>query len=207
MAEGKAGAARSEVPQLIGVLRGDDAETVLTQAAAALEAGLASVEITFTVPDAAQIIQQLRARYPKASLGAGTLRSPAQLAAAAEAGSSYLVSPHLDKRLVAAAQATGLPYLPGVATPSEVAAALSYGCEVLKVFPIVPLGGAAYLSSLLGPFPELRAVVTGGVNADNAADFLNAGAVGVGLGTVFAKTPEETQARVQALLRDVHGRL
>lgn len=185
---------------VVGVLRAPSASAAHAHALAALRAGLASVEVTFTVPDAAAVIAELRRdegdRY---AIGAGTILTVAQAEAAIAAGADYLVSPHLGLAIARLAAEAGVPYVPGVSTPTEVVAAREAGCSLVKLFPIARLGGAAYLRDLLGPFPDLRAMVTGGVGVGEVGAYFDAGAVVVALGSVFGADPDETRARVAAL--------
>ena len=118
-------------------------------------------------------------------VGAGTLVTRAQVAEAAEAGASYLVSPGLDDEVVASMRATGLPAMAGVLTPTEVMMGVRLGVDVMKLFP-GSLGGPSYLRSLRGPFPDVPFMPTGGVSADNVGDWLAAGAIAVGAGGELA---------------------
>jgi 2-dehydro-3-deoxyphosphogluconate aldolase/(4S)-4-hydroxy-2-oxoglutarate aldolase len=168
--------------RLIGIVRLDDIEQAVAAAAMALEAGLEAVEITFTLPGAAAVIERLRREHPQALVGAGTVRRLSELDAAAGAGAQFLVAPGLNPELLEAARRRGLPMLPGVFTASEIDRALNLGAELLKLFPAEP-AGPAYLASMLQPFPEARLVPTGGVSAANAGAYLKAGAVAVAMGS------------------------
>jgi Entner-Doudoroff aldolase len=118
--------------------------------------------------------------------------------AAADAGASFVVAPGLAGDAVEQAREVGLPYLPGVATPSEVQAALALGCRTLKLFPAHELG-PGWIRALAGPFPDARFVAVGGVSAADAADFVAAGAIGVGVGA--ALDPAVLPALLQELRR------
>ncbi|MGH2986212.1 MAG: bifunctional 4-hydroxy-2-oxoglutarate aldolase/2-dehydro-3-deoxy-phosphogluconate aldolase, partial [Solirubrobacterales bacterium] len=119
---------------------------------------------------------------PELLLGAGTLRSVDDVEAAIGAGADCLVSPHFEPELCLAMIGSGRLALPGVLTPSEVAAALAAGAEAVKLFPS-SLGGIAYMRALWGPFPGLRMVPTGGIGSHSAAEWLAAGAAAVAAGT------------------------
>lgn len=134
--------------------------------------GLACVEITFRSEAAAAAIAAIRAGAPDVLVGAGTILTRDQAAAALDAGAAFLVSPGLAPDVVDWALARDVPMLPGIATASELMAALSRGLRVVKVFPAGPLGGPAYLRALEGPFPMMRFVPTGGVTAANLPDYL-----------------------------------
>jgi 2-dehydro-3-deoxyphosphogluconate aldolase/(4S)-4-hydroxy-2-oxoglutarate aldolase len=151
-------------------------------AEAAIEAGLEVVEVTFTLATAARAVERLRSRHPAACVGAGSVRTPAELEAAAGAGAQFLVAPGLNPKLLELARQRGLPMIPGVLTASEVDLGLRAGAELLKLFPAEPLG-PGYLASLRQPFPDARLVPTGGVTAANAGAYLAAGAVAVAMGS------------------------
>lgn len=168
--------------RLIGIVRLDDVELAVSAAACAIEAGLAAVEVTFTLPRAADAIRRLRRDHPNALIGAGTVRTKADLDAAAEAGAHFLVAPGLNPALLEAAQRVGLVMLPGVFTATEIDLALGLGAQALKLFPAEP-SGPEYLASMLQPFPGARLVPTGGLSALNAAAYLKAGAAAVAMGS------------------------
>lgn len=174
--------ARLLAARLIGIVRLDDLQLAVTAAGAALEAGLGAVEVTFTLPSAPQAIERLRGQHPGALVGAGTVRTVVQMEDASAAGAQFLVAPGLNPELLAAARKRGLPLMPGVFTASDVDLGLRLGADLLKLFPAEPLG-PAYLASLMQPFPEARLIPTGGVSADNAAAYLNAGAAALAMGS------------------------
>jgi len=168
--------------RLIGIVRLDDLELAVASATCAIEAGFEVIEVTFTLPNAARAIGRLRREHPSALVGAGTVRTLTELEDAAAAGAQFLVAPGLNPELVEAARRRGLLILPGVFTASEVDTALRHGAELLKLFPVEPLG-PSYMASLLQPFPRARIVPTGGINAANAAAYLQAGAAAVAMGS------------------------
>jgi 2-dehydro-3-deoxyphosphogluconate aldolase / (4S)-4-hydroxy-2-oxoglutarate aldolase len=168
--------------RLIGIVRVDDLELAVASADCAIEAGLAAVEVTFTLSSAASAIARLRKRHPQVLVGAGTVRSDAELKAAADAGAQFLVAPGLNPALLEAARRRGKTMIPGVMTASEIDLALREGAEILKLFPAEP-NGPGYLASMLQPFPGARLVPTGGISARNASAYLKAGAVAVAMGS------------------------
>jgi len=168
--------------RLVAIVRLDDLELAVAAAGVAIEAGVGSVEVTFTIPQAAVAIQRLRHNYPATLIGAGTIRRLSELDDAAAAGAEFLVAPGLNPPLLEAAQKCGLPMLPGVFTASEIDLALRLGVELLKLFPAEP-SGPSYLASLLQPFPQARLVPTGGVSAANASAYLSAGAAAIAMGS------------------------
>ena len=163
-------------------MRLDDVELAVAAAGCAIEAGLAAVEVTFTLEGAADAIRRVRRDHPKALVGAGTVRSDAELDAAAEAGAQFLVAPGLNPALLEAARRRGIVMLPGVFTATEIDLALRLGARALKLFPAEP-SGPDYLASMLQPFPEVRLVPTGGISSLNAVAYLKAGAAALAMGS------------------------
>jgi 2-dehydro-3-deoxyphosphogluconate aldolase/(4S)-4-hydroxy-2-oxoglutarate aldolase len=164
---------------LVAILRGVPIPKALDIARAVWDSGLGVVEVPIQTPEAVECLRALAAQgHP---VGAGTVRSAAQVAVAAGAGAVFTVAPGLDLDVVRASHDAGLPHLPGVATASEVHHALNAGCDWLKAFPAGSLG-PGWLRELRGPFPEAKFVATGGIGAHNAHDYLTAGARALGVG-------------------------
>jgi len=182
MTDSKNAVDRLLAARLIGIVRLDDVELAVASAGCAIEAGLAAVEVTFTLPSAAVAIARLRGSHPHVLIGAGTVRSDAEMEAAADAGAQFLVAPGLNPALLDVARRRGLAMLPGVFTATEIDLALRHGAEILKLFPAEP-SGPGYLASMLQPFPGARLVPTGGISARNAAAYLKAGAAAVAMGS------------------------
>jgi Entner-Doudoroff aldolase len=149
--------------------------------AAAIRGGFRSVEITMTTPGALELIAELAADS-RLIVGAGTVMTPAQANAAVDAGASFVVSPVCDPQVIRAGLERGAALIPGTRTPTEMWAAVQAGATMQKLFPAVS-GGPAHIRSLLGPMPFLRLVPTNGVDADNAAAYLEAGAWALGFVT------------------------
>jgi 2-dehydro-3-deoxyphosphogluconate aldolase/(4S)-4-hydroxy-2-oxoglutarate aldolase len=171
---------------LLAVLRAPDPAGARRAVDALVEAGVVGIEITYSTPGAASVIAGVKQNYgDEVLVGAGTFVTHAQVAEAAEAGASYLVSPGLDDEVIASMQATRLPAMAGVLTPTEVMRGVQLGVDVMKLFP-GSLGGPSYLRSLRGPFPDVPFMPTGGVSADNVGDWLAAGAIAVGAGSDLA---------------------
>lgn len=168
--------------EAIAVVRARDGDEALQIVDALARGGLRAIELTFTTPGVAEAIAEARRRLdPGTLVGAGTITDNAQAEAAAAAGADFLVSPHLDEALLRGMLATGLLCVPGVLSPSEVAGALRCGAIVVKLFPAATVG-VEHLRALLGPFPGLQVVPTGGITAATARSWLDAGAAAVGLG-------------------------
>ncbi|MEZ4589863.1 MAG: bifunctional 4-hydroxy-2-oxoglutarate aldolase/2-dehydro-3-deoxy-phosphogluconate aldolase [Chloroflexota bacterium] len=168
---------------LLAVIRGPSKELTLEMVAALVAGGVTGIEITYTTPNAAEVVAALAQRFgDEIVLGMGTLIEPAQAAEAAQAGAQFLVSPHTEPALAQAMVATGLPVMMGALTPTEVMASRQLGSDVVKLFP-GSLGGPAYMKALKGPFPNVPMMPTGGVDIDNIGDWFAAGAVAVGAGS------------------------
>ena len=141
-------------------------------ARALYEGGLSVIEVTFRTQAAAASIAAIAAALPQVIVGAGTLLRAADVAAAVAAGAKFLVSPGTTPELAGVALATELPYLPGVATPSEIMAARALGVCVMKLFPAEALGGVALLRALAPVFPGIAFCPTGGIDEASAAEYL-----------------------------------
>jgi len=161
---------------LMAILRGMGVERSIRLAETAWDLGIDSVEVPLqTAEDELALRAIVSLAEPRGkSVGAGTIISPEQVAVAQRAGAAYLVSPGLDPAVVASARRHGIPVLPGVATPTEVQLAVSLGLTWLKAFPATWLG-AGWFKHIRGPFPQVRFVATGGLDAGNVEEFLDAG--------------------------------
>ncbi len=179
--------------RVVGILRSSTSTAAVEAALAAVRAGLQVLEVTFTTPGALEALRTLRQQLPEhVRLGAGTVMTAEEGRAALEAGAEFLVSPHLGEDLLALASETGVPYLPGVLTPSEIVRALGLGAQMVKVFPAGSSGGLAYIKDLLGPLPHLKILATGGIRPGEVPAYLQAGVWAVGLGSnLFPKAALE----------------
>lgn len=157
---------------VIPVLTITDPAHAVPLAQALVAGGLPVLEVTLRTPAALAAITAMATQVPGAIVGAGTLTRPEDFRQVADAGAQFAVSPGLTPALIEAAAACGLPFLPGVMTPSEVLYARAAGFTELKLFPAVPAGGIGMLKALAGPFPELAFCPTGGIEARTLADFL-----------------------------------
>ncbi|WP_225843764.1 bifunctional 4-hydroxy-2-oxoglutarate aldolase/2-dehydro-3-deoxy-phosphogluconate aldolase [Streptomyces albus] len=149
-----------------------DAEDAVPLARALVAGGLPAIEVTLRTPAAPAAIRAIADAVPEAVVGAGTVLSGGDVRTAVEAGARFLVSPGWTDTLLEAMRASGVPYLPGVSTASEVVALLERGVHEMKFFPAEAAGGTAYLKSLASPLPRARFCPTGGVSAANAASYL-----------------------------------
>jgi 2-dehydro-3-deoxyphosphogluconate aldolase/(4S)-4-hydroxy-2-oxoglutarate aldolase len=175
---------RIEEEAIVPVIRAATPELALRAARAILAGGISVFEITMTVPDAPSVIRTLVNELgERALIGAGTVLNAAAAHQCVDAGAAFIVSPGLDPDTIVEAHARGVPALPGALTPTEVIAAWNLGADVVKIFPISAVGGAKYLRALRGPLPDVKMLPTGGITAANAAEFLAAGAVALGMGS------------------------
>src|SRR5436190_19335927 len=179
-------AAHLAATPIIAILRGSDAQASVDLADACWDAGIELVEVSLSHDPELAAVRAVCGRGAERGrmAGAGTVCTAKAVHGAAAAGAAFAVGPGLDAGAVAAAREIALPYLPGVATPSEVQAALAIGCHTLKLFPAAALG-RRWLRDLSGPFPTARFVAVGGITDANARDFLDAGAIGVGLASAL----------------------
>lgn len=167
---------------VVAVIRADSAEEALGAVQAVRAGGVSAIEVTFTVPNAEKIIARLAQEMGNdVFLGAGTVTTVEQAKLALDAGAQYMVSPAFDAEVVSYVLGQGVAFFPGVLTPSEILAARKIGVEVFKIFPASRMG-PAYLKDLLGPFPGLKMLPTGGIDVNNAADYIKAGAMALGVG-------------------------
>jgi 2-dehydro-3-deoxyphosphogluconate aldolase/(4S)-4-hydroxy-2-oxoglutarate aldolase len=162
--------------RIVPVLTAGHADEAERACHALLAGGLAAVEITFRTDAAADAIRRV-AEIDGLFVGAGTVLSPEQLARAVDAGARFAVAPGTNDDVIAAAQRAGMPFVPGVATPSEIEHARALGSRVLKVFPASIVGGPSFVKAVAPVYPDVRFVPTGGVNPDNLASYLELPAV------------------------------
>ena len=180
-------------PGIIAVVRAQKAEQVLPLSEALLAGGVVAIEITMTTPNAIAAIREARNKLPENALvGVGTVLDKKTCEAALAAGAEFVVTPICRTELVALAHAADRPIMLGAYTPTEAQIAHEAGTDFIKIFPADSLG-PAYIKSIRAPLPHLRIVPTGGVDVDNAADFMKAGcaALGVGSSLVSSKILQE----------------
>lgn len=172
--------------RLMAILRGMGAERSLALSTTAWNLGIDVVELPIQTPDDVEALRVVAAagRTRGKAVGAGTVVSAEHVAQALSAGATFTVSPGLDLDVVRASHEAGMLSLPGVATASEVQSATSAGLTWLKAFPASVLG-PQWLTAMNGPFPQARFVTTGGMNAANAAEYLDAGASVVAVGSAL----------------------
>lgn len=193
-----------EAGPVIAVLSVDEPAIAVPLARALLEGGVQVLEIMLRTPGALGSIEMIATQVPEVIVGCGTILRPADLRRAADAGAKFVVSPGSSEALFATAEDLAVPYLPGVATASEILRAVEAGYDRLKLFPAEASGGPAVLRAYDGPFPQVRFCPTGGIDARNAAAYLALSNVACVGGSWIA--PAESMAakdwpRIEALAR------
>lgn len=177
-------ASGSRRERVIAVLRAPTAEHFGAVASVLADAGLAKLEFTLTSDGALEAITAAKRALPHVEIGCGTARTAADIRRAKEAGADFVVSQYYDPAFVDAARAVGIDYVPGALTPGEIVRAAS-DAELVKVSPIGPVGGVAYLRELVGPLPDIPLFPTGGVRPDELGAYFDAGAASVGVSALL----------------------
>jgi 2-dehydro-3-deoxyphosphogluconate aldolase / (4S)-4-hydroxy-2-oxoglutarate aldolase len=168
--------------KIVAVIRAESGERLADVAAALLAGGVEVMEVTFTVPRAHQVLEQVAKRLgSQILLGAGTVLDTETARIAILSGAEFVVSPTVNRRVIRLCRRYGKLVMPGAFTPTEVLTAWESGADIVKVFPC-DVGGPPYLKALAGPLPQVRLLPTGGVNLETAAAFLKAGAFALGVG-------------------------
>ncbi|HYH03678.1 MAG TPA: bifunctional 2-keto-4-hydroxyglutarate aldolase/2-keto-3-deoxy-6-phosphogluconate aldolase [Bacillota bacterium] len=169
---------------LVAVVRAESGEQAIKIAEACAEAGVAGIEITFTVPGAAEVIRDCAKNFNngKIIIGAGTVMDSETARTAILAGAQYIVSPYLDVDTVKTCNRYRVPVMPGAMTIKEVVEAMQTGADVVKVFP-GELFGPSFIKAVRGPIPYAKMMPTGGVSLENVHEWIKAGAVAVGVGS------------------------
>lgn len=157
---------------IIPVIKLNQVEDAIPLANALLAGGIPVAEVTFRTEAAAEGIALIRREVPQMLVGAGTVLSTEQAIAAVEAGAQFVVSPGSNGKIIDKVLDSGVVMIPGVATPTEIEAAMGRGLSVVKFFPAEALGGVAMLKALAGPYPQMKFVPTGGISAGNMQDYL-----------------------------------
>lgn len=171
--------------KIVAVVRSNSGDQLAKVVEALAEGGVLVSEITFTVPNALEIIQQVRkAMGDRVILGAGTVLDPETARAAILAGAEFIVSPTVNPETIKLCRRYGVPVMPGAFTPTEILTAWEAGADVVKVFP-ADVGGPAYLKAVRAPLPQIRVMPTGGVDLTTANAFLDAGACALGVGSAL----------------------
>ncbi len=186
---------------VVPVIAVESVEAALPLADALLEGGLPLAEITFRTSAAAEVIAQMARHRPALLVGAGTVLSEENVKAAKAAGARFAVAPGLNPAVVQCAARAGLPFAPGVCTPSEIEQALGLGCRIVKFFPAEPSGGVEMVKALAAPYAHtgIRFMPTGGVNTGSLERYLSVQSVAAVGGTWIAKAEDLAAGRWQTI--------
>lgn len=157
---------------VVPVMAIEDLDTAVDLAAALVEGGIRTLEITLRTPVALAAIERIAQAVPDAVVGAGTVVNAEQLQSVADAGAQFAISPGLNIKFAEAAQRSAIPVIPGVATAGELMLALEFGLDTLKLFPAEAVGGKTLLKAFHGPFPQVKFCPTGGISLASAPDYL-----------------------------------
>jgi 2-dehydro-3-deoxyphosphogluconate aldolase/(4S)-4-hydroxy-2-oxoglutarate aldolase len=205
---------RSPIPdeihagRVIAIGRRLELSAIVPIAEALVAGGVRAFEVTLDSPDAIAAIQELASRHAGGSLlvGAGTVLDVASATTAVQAGARFLVSPHIDVELVGWSLARAIPVFPGAFTASEILAAWRAGATAVKLFPASAVG-PAYVREMRGPLATIPLIPTGGVTAENAAAFIAAGALAVGVGSwlIGDGSPDLIRRRATQLISAVRS--
>ncbi len=189
---------------IVAVVRSHDSQQLVEVVRALVEGGVTVAEITMTVPNALEVLAQVRkALGDRVLLGAGTVLDPETARAVLLAGAEYIVSPTVNLEVIRLCQRYDKLVMPGAFTPTEILSAWEAGADIVKVFP-AEVVGPAYFKALRGPLPQIRLMPTGGVDLKTAGEFLKAGACCLGIGSQLVE-PTAVANRDFARLRELAG--
>ena len=186
---------------IVPVVRASSSREAMLAAEAVAEGGIPIVEITMTVPGAVDVIRELvKSKSSELLIGAGTVLDTETAKVCIAAGAQFLVSPGLDVETVQFAATEKILIMAGALTPTEVVRAWKSGSDFVKVFPCGQVGGAKYIKALRGPLPQIPLVPTGGVNLDTAAEFIEAGAAALGVGSELVQAAALKAGKHEAIV-------
>jgi 2-dehydro-3-deoxyphosphogluconate aldolase / (4S)-4-hydroxy-2-oxoglutarate aldolase len=191
---------RLESAGLISVLRARSAQEAYALVEAMHAGGVTVIEVTMTIPNAIEVLKELRKTFgPQLLLGSGTVTSATECEETIHAGADFVVSPSLHPEVIQKTLKLGRVSIPGGLTPTEIITAWRAGGDYVKVFPCSAMGGASYLRSIKAPFPEIPLIPTGGVTLGTAADFIRAGASVLGVGADLANSLAIAEGRPESI--------
>jgi 2-dehydro-3-deoxyphosphogluconate aldolase/(4S)-4-hydroxy-2-oxoglutarate aldolase len=184
---------------VIGVVRTGSREEAAAQARALAAAGVELVEVTFSVPGASGLLRELLAARGSEGppwFGMGTATTAARAREAVAAGADFLVTPNVDAEVAQEARRAGLFLVMGALTPTEIVAAAELGADLVKVYPLPPVGGPAYLATIRGPLGDIRMLAAGGFGVEEIPAYARAGAIAFGIGApLLGVGPDEAECR------------
>ncbi|MBP9477854.1 MAG: bifunctional 2-keto-4-hydroxyglutarate aldolase/2-keto-3-deoxy-6-phosphogluconate aldolase [Sebaldella sp.] len=176
---------------VVAVIRAESKDEAVKISKACIEGGIKSIEVTYTVPGTSKVIEALKNEFGDSlEIGAGTVLDSETARGALLSGASYIVSPGFDEATAKLCNRYQIPYMPGCLTITEMLRALESGVDIIKLFPGSAFG-AEYIKAVKGPIPQLNIMPTGGVSLDNVKNWINMGAVAVGIGSDLTKGYKE----------------
>lgn len=189
---------------VVGVVRTASYQEAARQAVLFADAGIELVEITFTVPDAPRLVREMLARRPQDGppwIGMGTVTTAERAREAVKAGSEFIVTPNVSADVARIAREAGLYLILGALTPTEVVAAQELGADLVKVYPLPPVGGPHYLSTIRQPLGDIPMLAGGGFSVDEIPAYIRAGATAFGIGSpLLGADDEESRGRIARAL-------
>lgn len=197
-----------EAAGLIAVIRTRSASETLAVVDIIVAGGITVIEVTMTVPGAVDVLREIKKKYgSKVLLGSGTVTDAKQCADTIGAGAAFVVSPSLHLDVIRKTKELGAISIPGALTPTEVITAWNAGADYIKVFPCGSMGGPYYLTELLGPFPQLRLIPSGGVSVGTAAGYLQAGATALAAGSDLVNIAAIAEGKPELITSVAHAYL
>ena len=172
--------------QLMVAVRSDTPERAYKAAKACINGGVKLIEITFSVPEAEEVIKIL-SDDDSVAVGAGTVLSTTDAKKALKAGATYIVSPNFDEKIVKFTKKEGAVSIPGACTPTEIYRAYKAGGDIIKLFPFVEIGGLDFLKTIRGPMPFIKYMLSGGVTLNNISQYIAADASCILVGSAIIK--------------------
>lgn len=196
--------------KLVVVIRGNTEEEAYKASKACIAGGITAIEIAYSNNKASQVIEHLTNDYINSKnviVGAGTVLDAVTARMAILAGAKFIVSPAFSAETAKICNLYAIPYLPGCMTLTEVTTALEYGCELVKLFPGGTIG-QDFISSIKAPLPQVKVMVTGGVNSENAKEWFQAGASAIGIGGEFNKLASKGEfEKISTLANEYYTKL
>lgn len=184
---------------IVAVVRAAESAQLVQVVEAISKGGIRSIEITLTTPGALEVIRTCAERFRgRVLIGAGTVLDPETARAAILVGAEYIVAPALNPEVIALCRRYGKVVIPGALTPTEILSAWERGADIVKVFPATAFG-PRYFRDIKGPLPHIDLLPTGGVSLENAADFIQAGACAIAVGSNLVREKAVTEGRFDAI--------
>ena len=173
---------------VVAIIRANSSEELIDVAAAIKEGGVDIIEVTMTTPDALRVISEVSKKYgDEVLIGVGSVLDAETARAAILAGAEFVVSPVVKQDVIEISRRYSKVVMPGAFTPTEILTAWEMGADYVKVFPS-SLGGASYIKAVKAPLPQITLVPTGGVEVDNAGEFIKAGSAALGVGSALVSS-------------------